>query len=201
MHARLAERLAARGPVWPVDSLPIHVCGFGRAGFARRFRGEAGYGRDHTRRILVSGLRLHARATRAGALAAFDLAPANVSDLAMVDQLAPPAGSVGVGDRGYQSPRVRDESARAGVRGLAPYQSRKADPAPGRSRRPSRVRWVIETAFGQLAERFRAKRTWARGLWHLSHRVIRKVLSHTVAVWLNRTSGRSTPDFDGLVTG
>jgi hypothetical protein len=201
MHARLAGRLAAREPVWLIDSLPIHACAFGRAGFARRFRGEAGYGRDHSRRGLMYGFRLHARATPAGAIVAFDLAPANVSDLAMVDQLDPPAASVGVGDRGYWSPRVRDSLASAGVTFLAPYQSRKTDPTPQRSRRLSRVRWVIETAFGQLAERFRAKRTWARDLWHLSHRVIRKVLSHTVAVWMNLSSGRPALDFDGLVTG
>jgi hypothetical protein len=60
---------------------------------------------------------------------------------------------------------------------------------------------VIETVFGQLAERFRAKRTWARDLWHLSHRVIRKVLSHTVAVWLNVANGRPALDFEGLVAG
>jgi hypothetical protein len=201
VHAHLAERLGARDRVWLVDSLPIDACAFGRAGFARRFRGDAGYGRDHTRRALMYGFRLHARATREGAILAFDLAPANVSDLAMVGQLGPPPGSVGVGDRGYWSPRVRDELARAGVTFLAPYQSRKSDPTPDRSRRLSRLRWVIETAFGQLAERFRMKRTWARDVWHLSHRVIRKVLSHTVALWLNLTSGRQALDFDGLVTG
>ncbi|MDB5307185.1 MAG: hypothetical protein JWO38_1387 [Gemmataceae bacterium] len=41
----------------------------------------------------------------------------------------------------------------------------------------------------QLAERFHVKRTWGRDLWHLSHRVIRKVLGHTVAVWINLTLG------------
>ena len=201
LQQRLAARLAGGDPVWLVDSLPIPVCAFGRAGFARRFRGDAGYGRDPTRRGLMDGFRLHARTTREGAIVAFDLAPANVSDLAMVGQLDPPPGSVGVGDRGYWSPRVRDELAGAGVAFLAPFQSRKADPDPDRSRRPARIRWVIETAFGQLAERFRAKRTWARDLWHLSHRVIRKVLSHTVAVWLNLALGRSALDFEGLVAG
>jgi hypothetical protein len=147
------------------------------------------------------GFRLHARANPAGAVVAFDLAAANVSDLAMLGQLGPPPGSVGVGDRGYWSPRARAEPASAGVTFLAPYQSRKTDPDPDRSRRLSRVRWVIEAAFEQLAERFRAKRTWARDLWHLSHRVIRKVLSHTAAVWINLTSGRSALDFDGLITG
>ena len=28
------------------------------------------------------------------------------------------------------------------------------------------------------------KRTWARDLWHLCHRLIRKILSHTVLIWL-----------------
>src|SRR5690349_7659204 len=109
----------------------------------------------------MSGFRLHARVTTAGAIVAFDLAPANVSDLAMIDQLEPPPGSAGVGDRGYWSPRARDELARSGVTFLAPYQSRKADPDPARSRRLSRARWVIEAAFAQLAGRYRANRTWA----------------------------------------
>ena len=39
---------------------------------------------------------------------------------------------------------------------------------------------------------------WARDLWHLSHRVIRKVLGHTVAVWINLSLGRRPLDFDGL---
>src|SRR5688572_15889055 len=103
----------------------------------------------------------------------------------MVDQLRPPPGSVGVGDRNYWSPPVRDELAAEGVALLAPFKNKSKDPDPGRSRRLGRARWVIETAFGQLAERFHVKRTWARDLWHLSHRVIRKVLGHTVAVWMN----------------
>ena len=41
----------------------------------------------------------------------------------------------------------------------------------------------------------------ARDVWHLSHRVIRKVLSHTVAVWINVAVLRNRPlDFDSLIT-
>lgn len=105
------------------------------------------------------GVLLHTRATPAGAIMAFDPDPSSESDLAVVDQLGSPPRSVGVGDRGYRSPRVRDELASAGVNLLAPYQSRKTDPGPGRSRRLARTRWVIETAFGQSADRFRMERT------------------------------------------
>ena len=198
LHNHLAERLAAGEPVWLVDSLPVEACRFARAKSCRRLKGDAAFGYEHTTRNTMCGFRLHARCTPAGAIVAFDLAPANVSDLAMVGQLMPPAGSVGIGDRNYWSPPVRGELAAVGVALLAPLKNKAKDPNPARSRRLSRLRWVIETAFGQLAERFRVKRTWARDLWHLSHRVIRKVLGHTVAVWINLSVGRRPLDFDGL---
>ena len=201
LHAHLAERLAAWDHVFLVDSLPIDACAFSRAQFCQRFRGEAAYGHDHIRRTTLYGFRLHVRTTPAGAIIAFDLAPANVSDLSMVDQLDLPPGTACVGDRNYWSPRTRDALAEQGVKLVAPFRTKSKDPNPERSKRLSKFRWIIETTFGQLAERFRIKRTWARDLWHLSHRVIRKVLSHTVAVWLNLTSGRPALDFDGLVTG
>jgi hypothetical protein len=198
LHKHLASRLAVGEPVWLVDSLPVEACRFARAKFCNRLKGEAAFGYDHTARNTMYGFRLHARCTPAGAIVAFDLAPANVSDVAMVDQLTPPPGSVGIGDRNYWSPPVRDELATAGVMLLAPFKNKSKDPDPQRSKRLSRVRWMIETAFGQLAERFHIKRTWARDLWHLSHRVIRKVLGHTVAVWINVSLSRRPLDFDGL---
>jgi hypothetical protein len=98
------------------------------------------------------------------------------------------AGTTGIGDRHYWSPTVTAELAAAGVRLLAPYQTRKHDPDPARSRRLRGPRWRVETVNSQLAGRYQFKRVRARELWHLSHRVIRKVLSHTVAVWRNVTA-------------
>jgi hypothetical protein len=37
---------------------------------------------------------------------------------------------------------------------------------------------------------YNAKRIRARDLWPLCHRLIRKVFSHTVAVWVNVNAGR-----------
>ena len=72
---------------------------------------------------------------------------------------------------------------------LAPDRSAKKDPAPDRSRFLSRVRYRINTTFGQLVERSQTKRGWARDMWHLASRVLRMVLSHTVAALLNALLG------------
>jgi len=49
---------------------------------------------------------------------------------------------------------------------------------------------LVETVIGQLTERFHTERIRARNLWHLANRVIRKLLAHTVGVFLNCCLGR-----------
>ncbi len=77
-----------------------------------------------------------------------------------------------------------------GVELLAPYSSKKRDPTPNKkSALLSRLRYRIDTVFSQLTERYSIKRVWARDVWHLASRLLRKVLSHTVAFLLNHQSG------------
>jgi hypothetical protein len=198
LQRRLADRLSAGQPVWPADSLPVAACQFARATFRRRFRGEADYGYDHCIKRTFRGSRLHLRASRDGVIRAYELAPARAADKAVLPELAPPPGTTGVGDRAYHDPALAAELAAAGVRLLAPYRHKSKDPDPRRSARLSAVRYRLEAVNGQLAERYRIKRVWARDLWHLQHRVIRKVLSHTVMAELAVRHGFQPLQFDRL---
>ncbi len=68
---------------------------------------------------------------------------------------------------------------------------------PSATRRPIRIRsavlgkrrWRIESTFAQLVERYQLKQVWARDLWHFGNRLVRKVLSHTIAMQLNAALG------------
>jgi hypothetical protein len=69
------------------------------------------------------------------------------------------------------------------------------------------VRRLIETVIGQLSvsvarrrHRFNIEKVWARDMWHLTSRLNRKLLAHTVCVCLNRLFGLEPLQFDGLVT-
>ncbi|HEX5442084.1 MAG TPA: hypothetical protein VFW76_14440, partial [Ktedonobacterales bacterium] len=72
---------------------------------------------------------------------------------------------------------------------LAPFLLASRDPWPARSRVLSRVRYRIDTIFGQLTDRCLLKRVWARDLWHLTNRLLRVVLMHTLAVLFNIVRG------------
>ena len=53
--------------------------------------------------------------------------------------------------------------------------------------------------FGQLTIRFQVKQVRARDLWHLTGRVYRKVLLHTLALILNTSRGNPPRQFDLLL--
>ena len=84
-----------------------------------------------------------------------------------------------------------------GVALLAPYRTKTRDRAPQRSALLSRLRYRIDTVFSQLSGRYSLKRVWAKDLWHLAGRLLRKVLSHT-ALPSCSTTERVTPLYSSL---
>jgi hypothetical protein len=182
-----------------LDSLPLYACQFARAPRCRRFRGEATYGKDHVVKQTFYGFRLHARLCWPGVLTRLCLAPANLPDSDAAPALTEGTGGVALGDRFFWRPQLQAELAQAGVLLLAPYAHASRDPWPSTSRRLSRLRYRIDTVFGQLAERGAIKRIWARDLWHLANRVLRVVLMHTLAVHLNVDRGQPPLHLAGLV--
>jgi hypothetical protein len=182
-----------------VDSVPMPVCRFGRAYSCARFRGQAAFGRDPGSKATFYGFRDHLRISWPGVVTALSVAPANVHDTAVVPELV--AGAVGqvIGDRNYWAPQLTAALAPAGIRLLAPFKKYATDPDPVGSTLLTRLRWRIETVAAQFVERFHLKRLWARDAWHLTSRVLRKVLSHTLAVGLCLEQGYPPLSFAQLL--
>lgn len=193
VKARLWQHFVGRivhdHPLALVDSLPMPVCQFARAYRCQRFRGQAAYGKDILTRQTFYGFRVHMRVCWPGVISRFELAPANVHETEAALDLAEATGGLMVGDRNYWRPYLKEELAQIGVELQAPYRSAKHDPWPARSALLSRVRYRIDTVFGQLVERYHIKRVWAKDSWHLHSRLLRKVFSHTIAIYLNQVQG------------
>jgi hypothetical protein len=106
-----------------------------------------------------------------------------------------------LGDRNYWSADLAERLEDEGLCLLAPYKKSKK-----REKHPSWPRWLvqkrrrIETVICQITERYRAKKVWARDRWHLTSRFLRKVLSHTMAVYFCQQVGLSPLRFAELIT-
>lgn len=168
-----------------VDSLPMHVCRFARAKGSRLFRGIAAYGKELGQQTFY-GFRLHLKINSLGMINAFDLTPANVHDVRMVQELAQHDSGVLLGDRGYISQDLQTELQQSQELTLCvpAQQKNPLKLAPTQIRFYKRLRRKIETVGSQLDHYFRIKKIWARDIWHLTNRLYRKILAHTFSVIL-----------------
>ncbi|MFN3762268.1 MAG: IS982 family transposase, partial [Anaerolineae bacterium] len=62
------------------------------------------------------------------------------------------------------------------------------------------IRQKVETVISQLTERFKIQSMRVRKGWTLLAKWFRKILAHTICVWLNLQYGRPPLDFAGLVS-
>lgn len=195
----LLDRLPHDPALSMVDSVPAPVCRFGRAYTCSRFRGQAAFGRDTGSHATFYGFRFHLRASWPGVLRAVSVAPANVHDRDLVPELVDGGTGQVIGDRNYWDPKLTAAMAPAGIQLTVPFKLRASDPDPVGSKRLTQTRWRIEVVASQLVERFHLKRIWARDAWHLTSRVLRKVLSHTLCVGLCLEHGFEPLQFDRLL--
>ena len=163
-----------------VHSFPLTVCQFARAYRCRWFLGEAAFGEDNLGRQTGYGFGVHLHLNWPGLITRMTLAPANVHELSVVPQLAVGTQKVLLGDRNSWSPRLAEELLQEEVTLLTSFGSRKRDPWPRWSSILSRLRYRIDTIFGQLVDRYQAKRVWAKDIWHLHGPLMCKVLRHRV---------------------
>jgi hypothetical protein len=199
VHRALADRLSRPGAPWLVDSLPLPVCRFARSGICRRFGGQAGFGHDPVAGKIFYGFRLHLRTGLDGVILGYELAPGPAHELDIARELAPRPVGTALGDRNYWSPATRAEFQAAGGDLVAPFKQAKFDPTPGRTEVLMAIRRRIETTIGQLVDRLNCRRVKVRDLWHLEHRLVRKILGHTLGAWLNILAGEQPLKLECLV--
>jgi hypothetical protein len=198
LRRQLLEHIDFDPAISLIDSFPMPVCRFARAYRCRRLTEESAFGYEEMTKQTFYGLKGHLRVCWPGVIVEADLAPANIHDLRMAEELLEEADGWALGDRNYHSPFLMEELRKGGLDLLAPYKSAKKE----KERWPrslTQKRRRIETVIGQLVERYRAKKVWARDRWHLTNRWLRKLLSHTFAVYVCQQIGLPPLRFAELI--
>jgi len=198
----LASKLGASDDqVHLVDGLPIPVCRFKRAFFSKVFRGEAAYGYCASKDEKFYGFQGHLLISLSGAITSFSLTAANGDERDVLWELVQGIRGLIIGDKGYISAPLHEDLLLEGIDlETALRENMKDDRDPGFVKMLVSVRRQIETVIGQLCERFHIEKVRARDLWHITSRLYRKLLGHTVALFINHLHGSEEPlQFDGLV--
>jgi hypothetical protein len=207
VKALLQQRLTgvsgqAADDVQIIDTCPLPVCTYTRSGRDRCFKPEADYGYCAAKKLAYYGFKLGLRISRSGMIIAYPLLPARPHDSQLLDDLI--AGFEGVlpADKGFvDGTRQQTLASKRHVEMVVPARRNMAIKPPLPVLKVcSRWRKRVETVISHLTERYHIDQTRAHDLWHYQHRLIRKVLSHTVCVFINLQLGRPPLHLDDLVT-
>ena len=204
---RLQRRLAwaqatSSDQIHIVDGIPMTVCNFKRAPRRKIFLEEADLGRCETKAHVYCGFKGHLMVDTRGVITQFSLTPASMDERKAAWDVIDDIQGVLLADKGYTGADNKQLlKQETGITLLCGHRKNEAKQLP----KPleysiSRVRKIIETVIGQLSERFHLERVRARDRWHLTSRVWRKLLAHTLNTYLTYLHKLPTLKFENLVT-
>ena len=198
-----AEQFSA--PVQVIDTMPVPVCQWVRGVRDKCFPGQADYGYCAAKEMHYYGFKLGLRVSRLGMITSAVLLNARAHDVNYLEELVDGFSQTILGDKGFIEPfREMLLADRYGTQLIVPKRKnmKTTEVTPlekMRAKAARKIRKVVETVNSHLTERMNMAKIRVHDLWHFQSRVIRKILAHTVVVFLNLKLKRDPLDLDGLV--
>lgn len=199
-HWLVTEMGALDDDIHMVDGFPMPVCEMSRSARSKCFKGEAGYGYCASKDKKYYGFEGYILINFNGIICDYTFAPANIDERDVVQDMTDNIHGLLIGDKGFIRPLLAEELATQHIDLQTPLRKNMKDERPKTFvQQLMKTRRLVETVIGQLAERFSIEKVRARDCVHLTNRFVRKILSHTLAAFLNRFVGRKTLNFSTLV--
>jgi len=179
-----------------IDSLPVPVVQFhlvpSSTGDWEAY--GAAFGKVPSKNnMTIFGYKLHLLITLSGVILDFELAPANATDLEVGhDILSDHTDLTVLGDKAYISQWVAGQLRAFNHIDLLtlPRQNQKQQVSAPFRHLFNRVRQIVETVNGQLAEQFNLEQNHAHTFLGLVTRLYTKLTAHTLCIYINRLLGR-----------
>ena len=190
MQHRLAQKVGGLADsIHLIDGFPVPLCHYRRAKNCRLFTGLADFGYCAAKDEKYYGFKVHLVISLEGVITGFTLTPANASERDSLWEIAHGITGLLIGDKGYLGKDLQQDLLNWGI---DLQTAKRSNMTENRGRHWVKLlvktRRLVETVIGQLTERFHLHKVRARDLWHLTHRLNRKLLAHTLAFWINRDS-------------
>lgn len=202
LHKMLCQKMGViKSTVHRVDGFPMPLCNFRRAKRCRLFQGEADYGHCASKNMTYYGFQAMIIVSSIGVVTGFTVMAANHDEAEGVYECLSEQKGLLEGDKGFIRPILAEDLHRDGLNLQTPLRKNMKDTRPkAYVKELMRDRRLVETVIGQLTEQFKIQKLRARDKWHLTVRITRKILSHTMAIFINASVGRSPLHIANLVT-
>ena len=165
------------------DGVPMPICHLARANRSKLFKGEAAFGFCAAKDEHYYGFKGHVIINMNQQVVGFSLAPANIDERDVLDNMRGLLSGLLIGDKGLLSKIKQAELASVGIDLQTPLRDNMPDPRPKTAvQRLLKTRRRVETAIGQLVEFFDFAACKARDLWHLTSKLVRKLLAYNFAI-------------------
>ena len=202
IQEKLATSLGAYvDQVHVIDGFPLPVCRLARAKRCRTFREVSAKGYCAAKDEYYWGLHGSLVISLSGVITHKTATAAPIDERAALFDVLDGIQGLLIGDKGYISQRVHKELIVYQHIDLeTPLRANMVDTRdPVFVKHLIKIRRLVETVIGQLTDHLHIAKVRARDLWHLTSRINRKILAHTMGIYLNRMLGRAPLQFDGLI--
>lgn len=204
MQKKLAKQLGATSDFLHLaDGFPMPVCHFKRANFSQIFVGEAAYGYCASKNETYYGFKGNLLINSEGVITGATVTPANIDERESLWDLVDGIKGTIIADKGLIGSDYKKELFQ--YTGIDLQTAVRSNMAENRSKEFIKLlvstRRLVETVIGQLTDRFQIEKVRARKLWYLTNRIARKILSHTICVFINKKIGNPPLQFELLING
>lgn len=167
---------------------------------SKLFQTEASYGYCASKTETYYGFKGNICISSEGIVTGYNVTAANVDERLSLYEVSQGISGLLLADKGLIGEEYQNEfRERTNINLQTPTRCNMTD-ARGKDANSwiTSTRRLVETVIGQLAEQFNIEKIRARTCWHLTSRVIRKILSHTFGILINKMLGNPPIQFEKL---
>lgn len=176
------QKQQSSNDIFICDGLPIPTCHPKRVGRKNPFWINGKFSYCAAKDEKYFGFKGHLATNQEGLIVDFTIAAANIDERDVVPEITEKLSGFLIADKGLIRPILTEELAKRNLNLQTPLRKNMKDTRPQKLvAMMMNIRRNIETVNAQLVERFRIQAIRAKDLWHLSSKVLRKILAHSFA--------------------
>ncbi len=187
----MAEQAA--DAVQSIDTVPLPVCTWTRGGRRdKRFSGIADYGHWAAKNLDYYGFKLGLRISRTRMITHFPVLAARPPDIDHLGALIEGFSRTVPADKGFIDEYQQDLWLAEQLTQVVTPVRKNMESSSEQVKLVKKTKYwrkLVEPVGSQLAERFQIAKIKVKDLGHYQNRIFRKILSHTVGVFLNMQNG------------